>query len=117
MLSTVVAVPNIKQREFLINTIKRKYQLKALEESGIKIVQDRVHRIQIWKDDHLTMQVTVVLVPVIVNTEQLFGYGGSTKIHVDYIKQELIKWIKKLDEISEAKTTDSSLTEKLVGEI
>ena len=117
MQSTVVAVPNGKQRDDLIYAIKRKYQIKAIEDSSYKVVQDRVHRVQVWHNDKLEIQITVALVSIVVNTEQLLGYGANTKIHVDFIKQELLRQIKKVDELSVSHVIDSEMKEKLVGSL
>jgi hypothetical protein len=117
MQSTVVAVPNSKQLDELIHAIRRKYQIKAIEDHSYRVVQDRIHRVQVWKDGKLDIQVTVVVVPVVVNTDKLMGYGAGTKIHVDFIKQELLRQIKRVEDLSINYVTDTDLKDKLVGEI
>jgi hypothetical protein len=98
----------------LIHAIRRKYQIKAIEDHSYKVVQDRIHRVQVWKDDKLYLQVTVVVVPVVVNTDKLMGYGVGTKIHIDFIKQELLRQIRRIEELSVSQITDSDVKNKLV---
>lgn len=117
MRSMVIAVPTTKQRDQIIKVVKSKFQIMAVEEPAYHVVQDRVHRIQVWKNNVLEQQVTVVVVPVHMNTEQLLGYSGSTRIHTDYVRDELLRMIRKLEELKVTPQTDADTTDKLLGSL
>jgi hypothetical protein len=99
----LVSVPNILERDKLVKRIYA--NLKKEPSTTLTIIQDQVNRIQIFHNVNggvriLVRTYLVLVIPVMINLNQLYAVTGNVTFHLDETIKDLIKLTKQLQSLN-----------------
>jgi hypothetical protein len=75
-MNHVIAVTNLDDRDKLVRAMRTRYSLKQIEQPGIHVVQDKIHRLLIYDGEKIIHTITVVTVPFVCNLNPLEDMAG-----------------------------------------